>query len=447
MAIVIIGNGISGITAARHIRKKSQEKIIVISGETPHFFSRTALMYIYMGQMKYEHTKPYEDDFWPKNSIELIQDWVTSIDKEEQCIFLSQSNQWISYTKLILAVGSKPIQLGLKNENLKGIQGLYSFQDLEALEARTSVIEEAVIVGGGLIGVELAEMLLSREKKVTMIVREDSFWRSVLPMEESEMITRHLESHGLKLLFNEEIAEIHPQENSGKIGAITLKGGEKLKADFLGVTIGVQPNVSWLKGTDLNIERGIVVNEYLETSWPNVFAAGDCVQLRHPDKYRRAIEQIWYTGRKMGEVVAENVLNPQCQKYSPGIFFNSAKFFDIEYQIYGRVPSHEEEGTHSFLWIHPKENKSVRIVYREDDLTLVGCHSFGIRMRQIVWEKWIKQGKSVTYALSELDQANFDPEFFRRYEKDIRRLFVEKTGLTLPEKKKRIWQLFKKKEG
>jgi NAD(P)H-nitrite reductase large subunit len=204
MAIVIIGNGISGITAARHIRKKSQERIVVISGETPHFFSRTALMYIYMGQMKYEHTKPYEDTFWIKNTIELVQDWVTSIDKEEQRVFLSQSNEWIYYTKLILAVGSKPIQLGLKNENLKGIQGLYSFQDLEALEARTSAIEEAGIVGGGLIGVELAEMLLSREKKVTMIVREASFWRNVLPAEESKMITKHLESHGLNLLFNEE---------------------------------------------------------------------------------------------------------------------------------------------------------------------------------------------------------------------------------------------------
>lgn len=446
MAIIIIGNGISGITAARHIRKKSQERIIVISGETPHFFSRTALMYIYMGQMKYEHTKPYEDGFWKKNAIELIQDWVTNIDKEEQRVFLSQSNQWVSYTKLILAVGSKPIQLGLKNENLKGIQGLYSFQDLEALEARTSAIEEAVIVGGGLIGVELAEMLLSREKKVTMIVREDSFWRNVLPTEESKMITKHLESHGLKLLFNQEIAEIHAKEHAAEIGSVVLKGGQRLFADFLGVTIGVQPNVSWLKGTDLNIERGIVVNEYLETSWPNVFAAGDCVQLRNPDEHRRAVEQIWYTGRKMGEVVAENCLNPQSKKYSPGIFFNSAKFFDIEYQIYGRVPAFLEEDMYSFLWMHPTENKCVRIVYRKRDLTLVGCHSFGIRMRQNVWEEWIKQEKTVTYALVELEKANFDPEFFRRYEKDIRRLFSEKTGLTLPEKKKGIWQLFKKKE-
>ncbi|MFN3588790.1 MAG: NAD(P)/FAD-dependent oxidoreductase [Spirosomataceae bacterium] len=444
MAIVIIGNGISGITAARHIRKKSQEEIFVISGETPHFFSRTALMYVYMGQMRYEHTKPYEDSFWEKSKIQLIQDWVTRIDKDGQRIFLSQSNRWIDYTKLILALGSKPVQLGIKNENLKGIQGLYSFQDLELLEARTPSIQEAVLVGGGLIGVELAEMLLSRGKKVTMVVREESFWRNVLPLEESKMISNHLESHGLTLLFGEEIKEIHPKENSVEIGSVQLKSGQLLKADFLGVTIGVQPNVAWLANTDLEVNRGILVNEYLETSWPNVFAVGDCVQLRNPEKNRRAIEQIWYTGRMMGEVVADNVLKAKQREYTPGIFFNSAKFFDIEYQIYGRVPAFEEEGIRTFLWAHPVENKSVRIAYKSGDLAVVGCHSFGIRMRQVVWEDWIQKGKKVTEVMGELEIANFDPEFYKRFEGAIRTAFVGVSNLQVVEKRKKTWGLFTK---
>lgn len=444
MAILIIGNGISGITAARHIRKKSQEEIIVISGETAHFFSRTALMYIYMGQMKYEHTKPYEDSFWPKNNIQLIQDWVTQIDPEGQRVFLSEWKEWISYSSLILALGSKPIQLGLDKEEISGVQGLYSIQDVEKLELRTPLIQQAVIVGGGLIGVELAEMLLSRGKKVTMIIREESFWRNVLPSEESKMISKHLVSHGLNLLFKEEIIELHTQENVREIGRVTLKSGELLETDFLGVTIGVQPNISWLRNTDLEIDKGILVNEYLETSWPNVFAVGDCVQLRNPDTGRRATEQIWYTGRMMGEVVADTILKNKREKYSPGIFFNSAKFFDIEYQIYGRVPAFEEEGLKSFFWSHPKEDKCVRIVYKEEDLTVVGCHSFGIRMRQAVWEDWIKNAKKLTEVMGELEKANFDPEFFKRYEKEIRNTFVASTGLCISHNKKGIWSVFKK---
>ena len=101
--IVIIGNGIAGITAARHIRKKSNDRITVISGETDHFFSRTALMYIYMGHMKYEHTKPYEDWFWTKNKIDLVKGWVQAIDFDKKILHLDTDD--INYDQLIIASG------------------------------------------------------------------------------------------------------------------------------------------------------------------------------------------------------------------------------------------------------------------------------------------------------------------------------------------------------
>ncbi|MCA6414900.1 MAG: FAD-dependent oxidoreductase, partial [Cytophagales bacterium] len=104
--IVIIGNGISGITAARNIRKRSNDNITVISGETEHFFSRTALMYIYMGHMKYENTKPYEDWFWKKNKIELLKDYVEKVEPEsKQLVLRSKGN--LNYDILIIASGSK----------------------------------------------------------------------------------------------------------------------------------------------------------------------------------------------------------------------------------------------------------------------------------------------------------------------------------------------------
>ena len=92
--IVIIGNGISGVTAARHIRKMSDHRISIISAETDHFFSRTALMYIYMGHMKYEHTKPYEDHFWKKNRIELIRDYVEAVHPESQELSLAKGGSF-----------------------------------------------------------------------------------------------------------------------------------------------------------------------------------------------------------------------------------------------------------------------------------------------------------------------------------------------------------------
>ena len=105
--IVIIGNGIAGITAARHIRKRSTHRITVISAETDYFFSRTALMYVYMGHMKFEHTKPYEDWFWEKNRIELKRAYVKAVKPEVNCVVFDDDTT-LRYDDLIIATGSKP---------------------------------------------------------------------------------------------------------------------------------------------------------------------------------------------------------------------------------------------------------------------------------------------------------------------------------------------------
>ncbi len=302
--IVIVGNGIAGITAARHIRKLSDYKITVISSESKYFFSRTALMYIYMGQMKYEHTKPYEDWFWEKNRIELKYDKVESINIERKNLQLTK--ELLEYDQLILATGSNYNTLPNINPDIKGVQGLYHLQDLERLEENTKNIKKAVIVGGGLIGVELAEMLISRNIKVTFLIREDAFWGNVLPIEEANVVTQHLTKMGVKVLINTELKEVYTSINQRVVSILTSKE-EKIACEFVGLTIGVSPNINLVKNTSIESQKGILVNEYLETSEPDVYAIGDCVEHRNPPSGRKAIEQIWYSGKLMGETVAKSI--------------------------------------------------------------------------------------------------------------------------------------------
>jgi NADH oxidase (H2O2-forming) len=322
--IVIIGNGISGVTAARHIRKHSSNKITIISSETDHFFSRTALMYIYMGHMKYENTKPYEDNFWKKNRIDLLRDHVQSVNTKSKTVTLLTGNS-IEYDILIIASGSKSNKFGWPGQELRGVQGLYSFQDLERMEQTTRGINHAVIVGGGLIGIEMAEMLLSRKIAVTMLVRESAFWSNVLPLQEANMISRHIQSHHVDLKLETELKEIQ-SDDKGCVQSIVTNHGETISCQFVGLTVGVSPAIEFLKDSGIATKRGILVNEYLETNIPDVYALGDCVERTYDLPGRRNIEQVWYTGRMMGEVLAQTICGVKT-KYEPGPWFNSAKFF------------------------------------------------------------------------------------------------------------------------
>ncbi len=431
--VAIIGNGISGVTAARHIRKNSDFKITIISAETDYFFSRTALMYVYMGHMKFEHTQPYEPWFWKKNRIDLKKGFVESIDFNNKTLNFREGNP-MKYDKLIIATGSKPNKFGWKGQDLDGVGGLFSKQDLDYMEKHTKGISRAVIVGGGLIGVEMAEMLLSRDIPVTFLVREERFWGNVLPKEEGELIMRHMKEHHVDLRLNTELDEIL-DDGSGKVVGIKTKDGEVINCEWVGLTAGVSPNIDFLKNSGLEINRGVLVERNLQTNISDVYAIGDCAEFRNPVPGRRAIEQVWYTGRIMGETVAQTIVG-NAHDYQPGNWFNSAKFFDIEYQTYGWVAPTLEDGQSDFYWEHPKGKICMHFVFENESRKFIGVNAFGIRLRHHVFDGWLNESASIEKVMEYLKDANFDPEFFLKYEDQIVAKFNAENGTSIHPKKK-----------
>lgn len=434
MHIVIIGNGISGVTAARFIRKMSDHNITIISSETDYFFSRTALMYIYMGHMRFKDTQPYEPWFWEKNRINLVKDYVETVDTKQKQLEL-QSGQNISYDKLILATGSKSNKFGWPGQDLNRVGGLYSFQDLEAMETASPRMQRAVIVGGGLIGIEMAEMFHSRHIPVTFLVREKSYWDMVLPAEESIMINRHILKNHIDLRLETELKEII-DDGQGNACAVITNTGERIECGYVGLTAGVSPNIDFLKDSGLEMQKGIMVNEYLETSVPDVYAIGDCAQHRNPKEGRRPIEAVWYTGRMAGETVAYNICGKKIA-YDPGLWFNSAKFIDIEYQVYGTVLANPPENHQAIYWEHPDGEKAVRIIYDENTDAVIGFNLMGIRYRHEVCEKWILEKTPIEQVLQNLGIANFDPEFYEEYEAEILKAYQKVSGKQVQLKQKR----------
>lgn len=420
MHVAILGNGIAGVSAAIRLRQRQPDwRITLISGESDYHYSRPALMYIFMGHMSYRDTKPYEDHFWEEQRIDRIRGWVTGIDFDAKTLHLHQRDD-VPYDKLLLATGSKPNRFGWPGQDLPGVQGLYGLQDLRLLYDNIRHARRAVIVGGGLIGIELAEMVHSRGVGVTFVIREGSYWNSVLPDGESAMVSREIASHGMELVRSTNLQEILPGPD-GRVRAITTDTGREIECQLVGLTPGVSPNLDLVKDSDLPTDRGILVDSSLRTRIPDVYAAGDCAEIRTGGDDRNLLQQVWYTGKMQGNVVGDVMAGHQAT-YDPGIWYNSAKFLDLEYQTYGRV-GFKVPGEDSLYWEHPEGKHSVRIVHV--DGTVIGFNFMGLRNRHRVCERWIAEERRVEEILPHLADANFDPEFFARFEPQIRSAMQE----------------------
>lgn len=256
---------------------------------------------------------------------------------------------------------------------------------------------------------------------------------SLFAAEESQIIEDHIRSRGITIRMADQVRELIGKD--GRIQQVQLET-DVLETQFVGVCIGVRPNIDLAQASGIACERGILADEQLRTNVPNVYAVGDCVQLQEPRDGRRAIEAVWYTGRMMGKTVAESICESPVP-YDPGIWFNSAKFFDLEYQTYGDVPANPDPKIESLFWEHRSEARSIRINFKSDDRTVTGFCLLGIRYRHEVCEHWIADNTPIERVLSNLGAANFDPEFFPEYESHLVEIYNRQHPATPVQLKRR----------
>lgn len=413
MHYVIVGNGVAGIRAAFQIRQRhdpDRARITVIGDETPYFFSRTALMYAYMNKLKRPDLEPYERAVYEQQSIDLVHDRVTDLDADRQRVDLRDGDS-ISYDKLLLAVGAEPRTVPFEglDDVEEGVVHFVSMDDLDECERLTPSTDSAVVVGGGLIGVELAECLDFHGVDVTFLVREPYFWPIGLHREEGEMVTRHIRDHGIDLRHGEELAEIH--ETDGRVSSVRTDQGNVISCEMLGIAIGVTAHIDWLDDvtTPPATDWGILVDRSFETSLDDVWAAGDCIEMM-TDEGENIVEHIWYSAKRHGQLAGRSMLGDDIEYQQP-IFYNSAKFLEIEYTTVGEVTT-APEGTRSLFRKMPGEPISQRIIYNDDD-RVIGFNMLGSRWDHRILMQWIRERRELTWVLDRLEDAQFDVEFGR----------------------------------
>ncbi len=411
MRIVIIGNGVAGISAALTARQRDPSaEITVVSGETEYYFSRTALMYAYMDVMQRRDLEPYERGMYAKQRIALVHDWVIDLNAETRTLGLKSGGS-LPYDRLVLALGSRPNMAPWKGADQieDGLVHFVSMQDLDACERLTPSTQRAVVVGGGLIGIELVECLAFHGVQVTFLIREPYYWPVALASDEAEFVAAHIRHHGVDLRFQEELAEIRV-DDAGRVAGVRTNADD-IDCQMLGVAIGVHPTLESMEGWTHKPEtgRGILVDDTLETSLPGVFSCGDCAEIRRPGEERNLLEQIWYSAKRQGKLVGRNLFGDETP-YTPPTFFNSSKFFEIEYTTVGdvvRVP----DGTPSRYYKMPGKDISARIVH--DGERVFGFNMLGSRWNHEILQRWVDERRPPEFVYQHLREAQFDVEFGR----------------------------------
>lgn len=434
MDYAIVGNGVAGITAALDLRKRDpRAAITVISGESDYFFSRTALMYSFMDRLTRRDLEPYERGVFDAQRIQRVRGWVTELDAQSRTLKLD-NGQSVVWDRLLIATGSRPRRPRWPSldQVRSGLVNFVSMQDLAACEAVARRGGKAVVVGGGLIGIELVECLNWAGMEVTFMIREPWYWPVALSSSESAMAIDHMRHHGVNVLTGESVVAVETNAQ-GAVEAVTTEHGTRFECCALGVSIGVEPAVDWLHNvsTPPRLSRGIIVDAGFRTSLPAVFAAGDCAELELAER-SPLVEQIWYSAKRQGALAARSMLGESIQ-YEPPIFFNSSKFFEIEYTTVGRfvressltIPSAFKKPedrvaesqvarmpeTREFYFRYPGQDVSLRIA--EQNGSVQAFNMLGSRWDHNKFEQWIQERRSLDDVLDRLHQAQFDVEFGR----------------------------------
>ena len=408
MNVLIIGNGIAGTSCARMLRRLQPDhascSITMISEEAPYHFSRPAMMYISTGQLTLEHTKPFADASWSEQGITLIHGRVEALDASQRICRLDDGRQ-LTADVIVLATGSVPSVPTHLDTSLRGVVTYTQLADVQRLNDVMKGARHAVIIGGGLIAAECAEifacMLQDRSQRtITCVVREAGFYGNVLPDHESMIVTEHIQQHGVRVVTNAEVTRLI--DIDGRVKQVELSDGTRLPADCVVIATGVRPNVELASKAGIRCDKGILTDASFRTDHKGVMAIGDCVQPPW------GVRQLWSAGRQHGEHAARVILGRDVD-FTPTMDFNSAKFFDLDWSTYGTVPQ-SSDAANSRLLIDRDGVRSIRLAH-DDSGCVVGIHALGVRLDQRVCEQWVSSRTHVNVAIANLSSAIFDAEF------------------------------------
>jgi nitrite reductase (NADH) large subunit len=334
MKYVIIGAGVAGYAAVEAIRHVDQVgEVVMVSDDSHGYYSRPGLAYYLTGELHDKTLYPRTGEDYKKLKFSFLKGRVTRILCSEHALEMDGKSR-LAYDKLLIAVGARALPLEVPGAGLDGVVKLDHMTDAKNILKLAKSGRTAVVVGGGITAIELAEGLLARGMNVHYLLRGDRYWSNVLDQRESKTVEGRLQAEGVELHYHAKLKEIIGKKN--RVSGIRLEDGQIIKCDMVAYAIGIRPCMELVQGTVLKLDRGILVDEHLQTNDPDIFAAGDVAQVFDPLSGHSALDSLWSPAREQGQVAGMNMAGRK-MAYLKSPPFNVTRLAGLTTTIIGTV--------------------------------------------------------------------------------------------------------------
>ncbi len=331
---LIIGMGPAGVAAGEAIRAQHPNaKIILIGAEPEGYYSRPGLAYYLSGELPEKGLYPFTDDDFRRLKFQRVFGRVEDIHPQAHQVEL-HDGRIFSYDRLLVATGARARTVDVPGSSLRGVVILDTLKGTRRIVKLARRARTAVVIGGGITALELVEGLRARGVKTHYFLRRDRYWANVLDESESRIVEHRLQEGGVRIHYHTELAEISGKRE--KVSGVITKKGERIKCQLVAIAIGIMPRIDLALKAGLATDRGVLVNEFLETSSPDVFAAGDVAQVYDPLTGQTVVDSLWGPAREQGHTAGLNMAGI-ATPYHKGVPFNVTRLAGLTTTIIGTV--------------------------------------------------------------------------------------------------------------
>jgi NAD(P)H-nitrite reductase large subunit len=304
---VIIGDGISGSSAAETLREADPDaEITVVTDEGEPLYNRILIKEFAKGKLPEAPISIHDEGWYEDRDIELRLDThVLRVDPDDHVVRTHEGDD-LAYDKLLIATGGTPTQLPVPNSDAEGIHHFWTFQDARKIQQHAEEAETGVVVGAGLLGIDLAAISGAQDVDAHYLMRGNRWWRYALSLDGAEIIHEGLREKGVEPVFDSGVDRFEVDDEGHVTGAID-PNGDHFDAEFVGIAIGLDFNTEFLRGTGIEEDDGIVVDEYMQTSVEDIYASGDLTRFYDTILGEYAQNGSWGSAKEQGKTAATNM--------------------------------------------------------------------------------------------------------------------------------------------